>query len=108
MVPVKIEPEQQIQPVQTEIQTSGMAEGDTEVSTTPPSASAPRFVMGKNYLFREANWEIGRAAEKAGVKVREFVPGDRFRAWRKRKARHERSAEKRRMRASTKKKQKRK
>ncbi|KAF7191844.1 54S ribosomal protein L2, mitochondrial [Pseudocercospora fuligena] len=49
------------------------------------------------YMYRQANWEIGRAAErsKAAMAVRPFKPGDRFAAWRKRTARRIRSAEKR-------------
>ncbi|RDL36463.1 Ribosomal L27 protein [Venustampulla echinocandica] len=35
------------------------------------------------YMYREANWEIGRAAERAKVKVKEFKPRDRWTAWRK-------------------------
>ncbi|KAG9245432.1 ribosomal L27 protein-domain-containing protein [Calycina marina] len=46
------------------------------------------------YMYREANWEIGRAAERAKVKVREFVPGDRWKAWRKSNARKAKTAEK--------------
>jgi large subunit ribosomal protein L27 len=30
------------------------------------------------YIYREANWEIRRAAEKAGVKVKAFKPKDRW------------------------------
>lgn len=37
----------------------------------------------KGYMFRESNWEIGRAAEKANVQVKAFVPRDRWTAWRK-------------------------
>jgi large subunit ribosomal protein L27 len=33
------------------------------------------LTMGNRYAFREANWQIGRAAERAGVNVNEFVPG---------------------------------
>jgi len=47
------------------------------------------------YMYREANWEIGRAAEKAGIKVKEFVPGDRWTAWRKSAGRRKKNAEKR-------------
>ena len=47
------------------------------------------------YMYREANWEIGRAAERAKVKVREFKPRDRWTAWSKRTARAAKSAEKR-------------
>ena len=46
------------------------------------------------YMYREANWEIGRAAERAKVKVKEFVPGDRWKAWRKSTIRKAKTAEK--------------
>lgn len=50
-------------------------------------------------MYRQANWEIGRAAErsKAAMSVRPFKPGDRFAAWRKRSARVARTAERRAM-----------
>lgn len=49
------------------------------------------------YMYRQANWEIGRAAErsKTAMAVRPFKPGDRFAAWRKRAARMTRNAERR-------------
>lgn len=47
------------------------------------------------YMYREANWEIGRAAERAKVKVREFTPRDRWTAWRKAAVRKAKNAEKR-------------
>jgi large subunit ribosomal protein L27 len=47
------------------------------------------------YMYREANWEIGRAAERAGVKVKAFKPRDRWTAWRKREVRFAKNAEKR-------------
>jgi len=47
------------------------------------------------YQYRESNWSIGRAAERAGVKVRVYKRGDRFLAWRKREEAKKRSAEKR-------------
>ena len=53
------------------------------------------MVMGHGYSYREANWSIGRAAERAGVKVREYDPRDRFLAWRKRAAREREAREKR-------------
>jgi ribosomal protein L27 len=39
--------------------------------------------LKSGYMYRESNWEIGRAAERAGIKVREFKPRDRWTAWRK-------------------------
>ena len=47
------------------------------------------------YMFREANWQIGRAEDKSGRTVRVYQKGDRFLAWRKKKARLARAAEKR-------------
>jgi len=47
------------------------------------------------YQYRMANWEIGRAAERANIKVDPFKPGDRFKAWRKRNARKAANAERR-------------
>ena len=80
-------------------------EGDMQVGEVKGSQTAvmavhrtqaqSQLVMGKRYAYREANWQIGRAAERAKVKVREFVPGDRFRAWRKSAARKAANAERR-------------
>lgn len=47
------------------------------------------------YQYRESNFQIGRAAERAKVQVREYKRGDRFLAWRKLNARKARNAEKR-------------
>lgn len=60
-------------------------------------ANPPRqdMVMGHGYVYREANWSIGRAAERAGVKVREYDPRDRFMAWRKRAAKQREARERR-------------
>ena len=52
------------------------------------------MVMGHGYMYREANWSIGRAAERAGVKVREFDPRDRFLAWRRTAAKQREAREK--------------
>ena len=41
--------------------------------------------------YRQTNWYIGRAAERANIKVREYKRGDRFLAWRKVTARRERA-----------------
>lgn len=47
----------------------------------------------RNYMYRETNYEIGRAAEKAKVVVPIYKPGDRFKAWRLRNARKARGRE---------------
>lgn len=55
------------------------------------------LTKGKGYAYRQANWEIGRAAERAGVEVKEFVPGDRWTAWRKRNVRIQANMERKRL-----------
>lgn len=47
----------------------------------------------RHHMYRQTNYEIGRAAEKARVPVPIFKPGDRFKAWRLRNARKARSKE---------------
>ena len=49
----------------------------------PPLQAAPVMRKG-THMQREANFEIGRAAEKKGITVREYDRGDRWLAWRKR------------------------
>jgi large subunit ribosomal protein L27 len=60
---------------------------------------ATKLTLRPGYQYRQANWEIGRAAErsKAAQMVRPFVPGDRFAAWRKRNVRVAKNAERRAM-----------
>ncbi|EON62964.1 hypothetical protein W97_02190 [Coniosporium apollinis CBS 100218] len=88
----------------------GANSGEGMVRETPREDKVPQvvktgnkeLVMRPGYMYREANWQIGRAAEKKGVKVNKFDRGDRFTAWRKRNARKERNAESRRLRTKKK------
>lgn len=41
------------------------------------------LTLKPGYMYREANWEIGRAAERAKIQVKEFKPRDRWTAWKK-------------------------
>lgn len=41
------------------------------------------LTLRPGYMYREANWEIGRAAERAKIQVKEFKPRDRWTAWKK-------------------------
>ncbi|KAJ5104723.1 54S ribosomal protein L27 [Penicillium alfredii] len=45
------------------------------------------------YMYREANWQIGRVAEKAGVKPKVYKVRNRWLAWRMRVARTQRVAQ---------------
>lgn len=87
----------------------GVAEGEAVVTQVAPTTlTVPLSVnVGKKggetrtltlrpgYMYRESNWEIGRAAEKAKIKVREFKPRDRWTAWKKSTVRRAKTAEKR-------------
>lgn len=78
--------------------------GEVEGQGTPrqrdrgPRAKVPemkKLELSSGYQYRESNWSIGRTAERANVRVREYKRGDRFLAWRKLNARKARNAEKR-------------
>jgi len=64
-------------------------------SSKPMTREGNELTMSTNYMYRESNYEIGMAAEKAKIEVRRFVKGDRFLAWRKASARKKRTIEKR-------------
>ncbi|KAJ5775539.1 uncharacterized protein N7511_000550 [Penicillium nucicola] len=53
--------------------------------------SGPQWRPG--YMYREANWQIGRAAEKAGITAMPYDRRNRWLAWRKREQRAERAAQ---------------
>ena len=55
----------------------------------------PTLHLKEGYQYRESNWSIGRTAERAGVKVKEFRKKDRFAAWRRRAKAQKEAAEKR-------------
>ena len=42
-----------------------------------------QLTLGRGYMYRESNWEIGRAAERAKIKVPEY---NRLKTWKKRQA----------------------
>lgn len=60
-----------------------------------PSPASLSMMPGNHYSYRESNYSLGRAAERAGVDVKQFERGDRFLAWRKKGARKARNAERR-------------
>ena len=64
---------------------------DRESRAKVPQVKAMELRPG--YQYRDSNWHIGRAAERAGVKVKEYKRGSRFSAWRKINARKARMAE---------------
>jgi large subunit ribosomal protein L27 len=86
MIAVPIEP--QVVEAGSQLLVAGDGAGvESNHRETPRERTRRTLTMGKGYAYREANWQIGRAAESANVKVKEFVPGDRWAAWRKSNAR---------------------
>lgn len=103
MLPVKMETQPEAPVVVNDLQAIG-GTGSTSVHTAPQvPASERNFSMGRGYVFREANWDIGRAAERANVQVQKFVPGDRWTAWRKSQARKQANIERKKLRNASKK-----
>ncbi|KAF2721102.1 hypothetical protein K431DRAFT_346604 [Polychaeton citri CBS 116435] len=64
------------------------------------------ITLRPGYQYRQANWYIGRAAERSAkaMKVKPFQPGDRFAAWRRLNARKAANVERRAMKRGGKKK----
>jgi large subunit ribosomal protein L27 len=100
---VGIEPAQKTEESQTEEVAAAQ-----KAPTRKPKIKERRGEEGRvltlrpGYMYRESNWEIGRAAERAKVQVREFKPRDRWTAWRKTAVRKAKNAEKRSLRRPTK------
>ncbi|KAF1968675.1 ribosomal protein L27 [Bimuria novae-zelandiae CBS 107.79] len=72
-------------------------------ASVQPTRDGRTLTMGKGYAYRQANWDIGRAAERANVQVKQFVPGDRWTAWRKSQARKKLNVERKKLRTAGKK-----
>ncbi|KAF1981379.1 hypothetical protein K402DRAFT_425433 [Aulographum hederae CBS 113979] len=58
-----------------------------------PAQDTGGLKMSRNYQYRVSNAEIGRAAQKKGIKVQPFDRSDRWLAWRKTTERLARKAE---------------
>ncbi|TEY60146.1 hypothetical protein BOTCAL_0185g00090 [Botryotinia calthae] len=101
----KIEEPEVEQAVEVEVSLEGTEkEGKKEKKKKERKGEEGRNLqLRPGYMYREANWEIGRAAERAKVKVRLYKPGDRWTAWRKANARKAKNAEKRGLSSSKKK-----
>jgi large subunit ribosomal protein L27 len=73
--------------VRTDVTVEG--DGSRSIKVKQRKKKARKGEEGRNlqlrpgYMYREANWEIGRAAERAKVKVKEYKSKDRWTAWRK-------------------------
>jgi large subunit ribosomal protein L27 len=75
----------ELPPTETIVRTDMLdADGKMAVQVkTNKGVERPELKLRPGGMYRESNWEIGRAAERANVKVRAFKPRDRWVAWRK-------------------------
>jgi ribosomal protein L27 len=72
---------------------AGVNADNTQVASVEAVHSEDGLQLRPGYMYREANWIIGRAAEKAGIFAKPYDRGNRWLAWRKRQARAERAAQ---------------
>ncbi|KAH2178234.1 hypothetical protein KXV29_006406 [Aspergillus fumigatus] len=68
-------------------------EEGTMISSVVAANATTGPPLRPGYMYREANWQIGRAAEKAGITAKPYKRKNRWLAWRKRQARAERAAQ---------------
>ncbi|PLB33387.1 mitochondrial 54S ribosomal protein bL27m [Aspergillus candidus] len=69
------------------------ADGVVVASVDAATAAQGGPQLRPGYMYREANWQIGRAAEKAGITAKPYNSKNRWLAWRKRQARADRAAQ---------------
>ncbi|PWY79598.1 hypothetical protein BO70DRAFT_362765 [Aspergillus heteromorphus CBS 117.55] len=101
-VAVKFEPELEVQGESTgktgdlvaEVNVGAQGEGEgVVVGSVEAEKAGDGLQLRPGYMYREANWVIGRAAEKAGITAKPFDRGNRWLAWRKRQARADKAAQ---------------
>ncbi|GLA49287.1 54S ribosomal protein L2 mitochondrial [Aspergillus niger] len=92
-VAVRFEPEEELAAKQGDLVTKIGEEGTQVGSATKVEAAQAAVQLRPGYMYREANWSIGRAAEKAGITAKPYNRKNRWLAWRKRTAKAERMAQ---------------
>ena len=74
--------------VETETEAGSVEISDSgssmKVKLVPSDSSAMTTPPRPGYMYRESNWEIGRAADRAGITVKKWRRKDRWTAWKKR------------------------
>lgn len=80
------------EPGQPDLLVSTGDNGTVVASVEAQNAEAgPQLRPG--YMYRHANWQIGRAAEKAGITDKSYDRKNRWLAWRKRQVKADRAAQ---------------
>lgn len=80
------------EPTQPDLLVSAGDNGTVVASVEAQNAElGPQLRPG--YMYRHANWQIGRAAEKAGITAKPYDRKNRWLAWRKRQVKADRAAQ---------------
>ncbi|KAA6413205.1 MAG: ribosomal L27 [Lasallia pustulata] len=89
---------QEVEAADDELMDDNISKDVPKVRREATAEKEPPLRLGPRYMYRQPNWQIGRAAERANIKVRSYKRGDRWLAWRKVQARKAKNAERRGMR----------
>ncbi|KAK1141963.1 54S ribosomal protein L2 mitochondrial [Aspergillus melleus] len=84
-------PDVPVEPQSDLVATTG--KDGTMVASVQATDAATGAQLRPGYMYRQANWQIGRAAEKAGITAKPYNRNNRWMAWRKRQARAQRAAQ---------------
>lgn len=90
---VSIPLEEPVQPQPQSDLTASVGEDGVQVEDVEAVKAVFGPQLRPGYMYREANWKIGRAAEMAGITSMGYDRRDRWTAWRKRQQRAERAAQ---------------
>ncbi|KUL84946.1 hypothetical protein ZTR_07862 [Talaromyces verruculosus] len=83
-----------VEPVVEQGDLNADAEGEgTKVFDVEGAAKTNTLPLRPGYMYREANWQIGRAGDEITATAESFDRNNRWLAWRKRQARAQRAAQ---------------
>lgn len=83
-----------VEPVSEQGDLNADVEGEgTKVFDVEGAAKTNTLPLRPGYMYREANWQIGRAGDEVAATAESFDRNNRWLAWRKRQARAQRAAQ---------------
>lgn len=85
-VPIKSEQVDSVTPDSVNAEVDAIDSLETSAIPEQAAVDTPQplaLQLKDGYMYRESNWEIGRAAERAGIVVPKYKRGDRWATWRR-------------------------
>lgn len=82
-----------VEPVSEQADLSADVDGDRTKVFDVEGAARTTLPLRPGYMYREANWQIGRAGDEVAATAETFDRKNRWLAWRKRQARAQRAAQ---------------